>query len=64
MTLVQRIQQSEPGANEEDGTIISTHVLYLCVCVCVLVCACVYLVAEQLSRYHLLLLIVLVYSLL
>ena len=62
MTLVQRIQQSEPGANEEDGTIISTHVLYLCVCV--LVCACVYLVAEQLSQYHLLLLIVLVYSLL
>ena len=37
MTLVQRIQQSEPGANEEDGTIISTHVLYLCVglCLCI-----------------------------
>ena len=37
MTLVQRIQHSEPGANEEDGMYIS-----VCLSVCMSVYVCVY----------------------
>ena len=47
MTLVQRIQHSEPGANEEDGMSVCLSVcmhVYECsrVCVCVCVCVCLY----------------------
>ena len=37
MTLVQRIQHSEPGANEEDGMSVC---LSACLCVCMHVYAC------------------------
>ena len=51
MTLVQRIQHSEPGANEEDGMSVCLSVCmsvyvcvyaYVCMHTCVCVCVCIY----------------------
>ena len=63
MTLVQRIQHSEPGANEEDGMYISIclsicQYMYVCmcmyacirVCVCVYMCVCVFILLNYYSR--------------
>ena len=55
MTLVQRIQHSEPGANEEDGMSVCLYVsICMCVCVCihayVCVCVCVFILLNYYSR--------------
>ena len=57
MTLVQRIQHSEPGANEEDGMSVCLSVcLYVSICVCmcmyacIRVCVCVFILLNYYSR--------------
>ena len=47
MTLVQRIQHSEPGANEEDGMSVCLSVcqymyVRMCMYACIRVCVCIY----------------------
>ena len=53
MTLVQRIQHSEPGANEEDGMSVCLSVcLPVCVCACMCMHAhlCVFILLDYYSR--------------